>query len=86
MKIMKTLLSNTKFNPIIFFFLIFCTNFYPLQSNPSYITKSSDYYIVKKGDTLFSIARNFNIDVTILMKLNNLQSSKIYIGESLIVK
>jgi membrane-bound lytic murein transglycosylase D len=43
-------------------------------------------YVVKKGDTLFSIARNFNIDVKILMELNNLQSSKIYIGESLIVK
>jgi len=80
---MKTLLSNTKFNPIIFFFLIFCTNFYPLQSNPSYITKSSDYYIVKKGDNISKISKKYNVSIKKIRLFNNLKNDKIFLGQKI---
>ena len=48
-----------------------------------YIYDSSDEYIVKKGDTLYSIARKFNISVDELKKLNNLSSNIISIGQVL---
>lgn len=43
------------------------------------------YYTVKKGDTLFEISRRFNISINQLKKLNNLKSSKLMIGQKLIV-
>ena len=48
--------------------------------------KQKKRYLVKKGDTLYSIARDLHIDIYRLMQENNLKSSNIYIGESLIVK
>jgi len=48
--------------------------------------KQRKRYLVKKGDTLYSIARDLHIDIYRLMTENNLKSSNIYIGESLIVK
>ena len=42
-------------------------------------------YIVKKGDTLYSIARKFNTTVTALMLANELTSEKLSIGQELIV-
>ena len=42
-------------------------------------------YIVKKGDTLYSVAKMFNTTVNDLIKLNNLQSTFLQIGEQLIV-
>lgn len=46
----------------------------------------SDYYVVKKGDTLWSIARNYGLTVDKLKSLNNLTSNNLTIGDSLIVK
>lgn len=43
----------------------------------------SDYYVVKKGDTLYSIARKFNITVNELKNLNNLTSNNLSIGQVL---
>jgi membrane-bound lytic murein transglycosylase D len=43
-------------------------------------------YRVKKGDTLYSIAREFQIDINSLMQKNNLETPLIYIGEELIVE
>ncbi len=80
---MKTLLSNTKFNCILIFFLIFSTKFFPLQSNPSYITKSSDYYIVKKGDNLTKISKKCHIPVKKIRLYNNLKQDKIYQGQKI---
>ena len=46
----------------------------------------SDYYVVKKGDTLWSIARAYGLTVERLKSLNNLTSNNLTIGDSLIVK
>tara|TARA_B100000945_G_C20328112_1_gene571017 strand:- start:10 stop:783 length:774 start_codon:yes stop_codon:yes gene_type:complete len=42
-------------------------------------------YKVKKGDTLYSISRKFNISVDNLMQLNNLYSEGLSIGQRIIV-
>lgn len=44
-----------------------------------------DIYIVKKGDSLWSISRNFNIDVNDLVELNNLKDLTLQINQSLLV-
>lgn len=46
----------------------------------------SDYYVVKKGDTLWSIARAYGLTVERLKSLNNLTGTNLTIGDSLIVK
>lgn len=48
--------------------------------NDNYLT-----YTVKKGDTLFSIARNYNVSVNDLMSINNLSSSILSIGQTLVI-
>ena len=48
---------------------------------PNYIN-----YIVKKGDSLYSIARNNNITVDNLMKDNNLASTSLQIGQVLKIR
>lgn len=55
------------------------------------ITKQSksneaEYHIVKKGDTLFRIAKKYNISVEELKNLNGLNSNKLSKGQKLIVK
>ena len=42
-------------------------------------------YIVKKGDSLYSIAKKFNTSVTNIQKLNNLTSTSLKLGQQLIV-
>ena len=44
---------------------------------------SSSIYIVKKGDTLYSISKNFNLTVDQLKQLNNLQGDSIHAGDKL---
>ena len=41
------------------------------------------YYIVKKGDTLYSIAKKYNTTVSELKRLNNLESDTLTIGQIL---
>ena len=42
-------------------------------------------YIVQKGDTLYSIAKNNNISVDELVKINNLANSNLSIGQELYI-
>lgn len=46
---------------------------------------NDDYYIVKKGDTLYSIANMFNTTVNEIKKLNNLNSDILSIGTKLLI-
>ncbi|GAB5045954.1 C40 family peptidase [Thermodesulfovibrio sp. TK110] len=53
------------------------------------ITKKSqdtEYHIVKKGETLFRIAKKYNTSVEELKRLNGLNSNKLSRGQKLIVK
>ena len=45
----------------------------------------NNYYIVKSGDTLYSIAKKFNIGVDYLKGLNNLNGDLLSVGQSLLV-
>lgn len=53
----------------------------PIEVNPG----TGDYstYIVKSGDTLYSISRMFNMSVSEIRSLNNLFSDSLYIGQVL---
>ena len=55
------------------------------KQNPS-TTSQQQAYIVKNGDTLWSIAEKFQMNVHELQQLNHLTGSTITIGEKLIVK
>lgn len=47
------------------------------------IVKDNKHYVVKKGDTLYSIAKNNNTTVDDLIKKNNLNTTNLYIGQKL---
>lgn len=52
-------------------------------------SSSEDYgaraYTVQKGDTLYSIAKRYNLSVEQLQRINNLQGTNIGIGQTLLV-
>ena len=48
--------------------------------------QNDNYYIVQKGDTLWSIARENNISVDKLKEINNLTSNTLSIGQRLLLK
>ncbi len=51
---------------------------YISQNEPDYIN-----YIVKKGDSLYKIASNYNTTVNAIMSLNNLNSTNLSVGQEL---
>lgn len=53
------------------------------QSSNSVASSSKSTYKVKSGDTLGKIAAQYNTTYTNIMKLNNLSSTVIYIGQTL---
>lgn len=56
---------------------------YPEKTNPNYpqITKE---YVVRQGDTFYSIVRRYKLDANKLIKLNNIKDpNKIQIGQKL---
>ena len=80
----------SKWNPISEYEKIIKTLFNSLNSNLLSIGQvlkipSSNKYIVKKGDSLWSISRLYNITVDELKKLNNLSSNILSIGQVLII-
>ena len=46
---------------------------------------SSNIYVVKAGDTLYSIAKKYGISVSQIMEINNLTSNLLTIGQKLII-
>ena len=54
--------------------------------NIPYTPVSGDIYIVKKGDTLWDIARKYGMTVNELKELNNLSSNLLKIGQTLKIK
>lgn len=50
------------------------------------IADNSDYYVVSKGDTLYSISKRFNLSIDELKRLNGLPDNAISIGQNLKIK
>lgn len=69
------------FTLYIFFWSIFTLLISGENANSS--SKKFEYYTVSYGDTLFSIARKFNISVSSIKKINKLSKSNIYTGQRL---
>lgn len=62
---------------------------YDLVTADTTVTKlaaKTQYYMVKQGDTLYSIARKFNLSISALKEKNNLSDTTISIGQQLIVQ
>lgn len=51
----------------------------------SYYNINIGTYIVKKGDTLYSISKKFNIPLENLKNINKLNSNLIHVGDTLII-
>ncbi|MFZ6033602.1 MULTISPECIES: LysM peptidoglycan-binding domain-containing protein [Melioribacter] len=49
-------------------------------------SSNSEYYVVKRGDSLIEIADKFNVTVDDLKNWNRLNSNKIFVGQKLTVK
>ena len=49
----------------------------------NYVPKGKNYYVIKKGDTLWGMAKKFNTSVSELKKLNNLSTNILKIGQTL---
>ncbi len=49
------------------------------------VPETTEYYTVKKGDTLYGIARKFGVTVDKLIEINNLKSNTLSIGQKLLV-
>jgi LysM repeat protein len=45
------------------------------------LIQKTNLYVVKKGDTLYSISRKYNISVQELKNLNNIKDSNISVGQ-----
>ncbi|RSK39110.1 glucosaminidase domain-containing protein [Mangrovimonas spongiae] len=54
-------------------------------NNTRVSSHSQDKYVVKKGDTLYSISRQFNLTVKQLQKINNLSGTNIDVGQVLTI-
>jgi len=50
---------------------------------PSAVKRTSNYYVVRKGDTLYSIAKKHHTTVEKIQSNNNLKGDKIYPGQKL---
>lgn len=55
----------------------------PSSNNEDTISTASNTYIVKRGDTLYSIARKNNTDVNTLIAINGLNNNTVSIGQIL---
>lgn len=80
-------MKNQK-RPLLIFMIIllFATTCFFMESPASAISSSqTTTYVIKKGDTLTKISKQYNTTVSNLKALNNLSSDTIYIGKTLIV-
>lgn len=57
----------------------------PAENKLGKSTKKEGAYQVKKGDTLYSIARRYDISVEHLKQINGLQTNQISIGQQLLI-
>jgi len=56
---------------------------FALSSNPLYVTPSGDYHIVKKGETLQSIAGQYSLSIEKIKLFNNMTSARVFVGQKI---
>ena len=49
------------------------------------IFRSDRTYVVKKGDTLYSISKKYKVDIKSLVQENQLENNTIFLGQNLII-
>ena len=54
-----------------------------LANHKSHLKNRSKFHLVKQGESLYSISKSFDIPLSDLKSLNNIQGSKIKVGQSL---
>ena len=54
-----------------------------ISSRPIYQTPSTDYHIVQKGESLYSISWKYSIPVEKLKLFNNLKTDRIFVGQKI---
>jgi LysM repeat protein len=54
-----------------------------MESTPIADNQSQGEYEVQKGDTLFSIAKKFNLNLEAVKQLNNMIDNTLYVGQKL---
>ena len=64
----------------------FTLNKKKMESAPVAENQSQGEYEVQKGDTLFSIAKKFNLDIETLKQKNNIIDNSLYVGQKLRLK
>ncbi len=57
-----------------------------MESTPIADNQSQGEYEVQKGDTLFSIAKKFNLNLEAVKQLNNMIDNTLYVGQKLRLK
>ncbi len=62
---------------------LFSTIVFALSSNPLYVTPSGDYHIVKKGETLQTIAQQYSLSIEKIKLFNNMTSNRVFIGQKI---
>ena len=50
------------------------------------LKKKNKFYKVRRGDTLYSISDKFNMSVKAILKLNNLKTDNLEVGQTLMIK
>lgn len=53
---------------------------------PKEQSSNTNYYVVKKGDTLFNISQRFNVTVEMLKRWNKMASANIQLGQKLLIE
>jgi murein DD-endopeptidase MepM/ murein hydrolase activator NlpD len=53
------------------------------STRPIYQTPSTDYHIVQKGETLYSISQKYSISAEKLKLFNNLKTDRIFVGQKI---
>ena len=57
-----------------------------LKNTISQSVINSKYYIVKRGDTLYNIAKKMDLTVDMIKKLNKMTTATIFLGQQLLIK
>ena len=56
-----------------------------IPGNSNRNSNTSNLYVVKRGDSLWSIANKFNVSINKIRMLNNLNSDILTIGQTIII-